>query len=826
MADIKFSEFLKATTSKDSDEIAILQDGVNKMIPSPVLESKIINKTVSRVIQQGGASLNVINLKGVVPTYADLALITPTPELNDAYQVEADGLVYVYTESGFQAEGGGFKVQPDPTGVVEEGNPNAVSGGEVYEKLPDLSNLATKEELATVDGIAKATFGRLMPIEPRNINFDVTNNQLIISGTNRLFTAKGLITPPNGTIEMPAGGPHRIELNTVTSSWEIKQAHAAVVLSNVIVGGYRRSGSRIWVHGIEEYFVNGSVFLKDNYDESRGEFFATGGGVINFDTVNQMVKFPAGRIFHKRTQYFISATSVAKTDSDNKGKIFYDTLSGEISIVPSNQAGTIIIPNSKIQIGLYDINNKIFDISCGIRVNGVNEGVVGSFSNRGELTSIGEGDVNFDLLTMELSITNRCRVTYDDKTVLARAQTISLARADFNNWTRLMFNKTSGDFFFLTISNAVYPAGSIQVGRVFVYSNRGVVSGVIALEIGKYSVNGVESGISRSRIDTAPYIAVNGITDASYVQPDIDGFEWIDNAESSQMYALYDDLVTQHPNYVTRTLLGNDTIGNPIYRYDFTPPKHTGDRPNYAPKMILTSGHHGYEKAGIYVLYAAMKEICTRWEEDERLETLRWGVHFIVVPIVCPYGFDNNTRVNERGVDPDRNYPMGWSSGISDPASGQYRGESPLSEPSAQYVDAILSSNRDAIYFCSFHNMQSETAFMWNASATVFGRNLASSLISRLTGAWNKRFPWATGVVGVGYSDLGAPAGSSGHLSSSAYGIQGGTFEISRRASMAGDETLWGPLVATLGTEVFINWLLLNLEYGAQLKNSHIRLPG
>ena len=140
-------------------------------------------------------------------------------------------------------------------------------------------------------------------------------------------------------------------------------------------------------------------------------------------------------------------------------------------------------------------------------------------------------------------------------------------------------------------------------------------------------------------------------------------------------------------------------------------------------------------KKGIYVTYAAMKEICTRWEEDERLETLRWGVHFIVVPVVNPYGFDNNTRVNERGVDPERNYSSGWSSGISDPTSNQYRGEAPLSEPSAQYVDAILSNNRDAIYYCSFHNMQSETVFIWNSAKTEFGRNLASGLVSRLTGA-------------------------------------------------------------------------------------------
>ena len=135
MADIKFSELPKATQSKDSDEIAILQDGVNKMIQSPVLESKIINKTVSRVIEQGGISLNLINPIDTVPTYADLALITPTPELNDAYQVEADGLVYVYTENGFQSDGDGFVVQAEPNGIVEEGNTDAVSGGEVYKSF-------------------------------------------------------------------------------------------------------------------------------------------------------------------------------------------------------------------------------------------------------------------------------------------------------------------------------------------------------------------------------------------------------------------------------------------------------------------------------------------------------------------------------------------------------------------------------------------------------------------------------------------------------------------------------------------------------------------
>lgn len=178
MADIKFSEFPKATTSKDSDEIAILQDGVNKMIPSPVLESKIINKTVSRVINQGGASLNVINLKGVVPTYADLALITPTPELNDAYQVEADGLVYVYTESGFQAEGDGFVVQSEPIGVVAEGNAQAVSGGEVYDFVGERldNNIVLGNNLINTEGQFRA--GSYSGNIGNIFSFSVSNNWL------------------------------------------------------------------------------------------------------------------------------------------------------------------------------------------------------------------------------------------------------------------------------------------------------------------------------------------------------------------------------------------------------------------------------------------------------------------------------------------------------------------------------------------------------------------------------------------------------------------------------------------------------------------------
>lgn len=97
MADIKFSEFPKATTSKDSDEIAILQDGVNKMISSPVLESKIITKSLER--------LSISN----VDIYND-SIKTATELINKRYEVfttknntfipdtdSETGLLYAYT---------------------------------------------------------------------------------------------------------------------------------------------------------------------------------------------------------------------------------------------------------------------------------------------------------------------------------------------------------------------------------------------------------------------------------------------------------------------------------------------------------------------------------------------------------------------------------------------------------------------------------------------------------------------------------------------------------------------------------------------------------
>lgn len=52
-----------------------------------------------------------VQIKGSVPTYADLTDISPVPEVGDSYIVDADGLMYVYGENGFPPQGQGVQIK-------------------------------------------------------------------------------------------------------------------------------------------------------------------------------------------------------------------------------------------------------------------------------------------------------------------------------------------------------------------------------------------------------------------------------------------------------------------------------------------------------------------------------------------------------------------------------------------------------------------------------------------------------------------------------------------------------------------------------------------
>lgn len=86
--------------------------------------------------------ITAFNWKGNKDTYADLLLLTDL-EVNDGYSVIADGLVYVWNGEAFPDDGDGLNLglKPDENSKVEEGNTQAVSGGEVYSvTMPEFYN--------------------------------------------------------------------------------------------------------------------------------------------------------------------------------------------------------------------------------------------------------------------------------------------------------------------------------------------------------------------------------------------------------------------------------------------------------------------------------------------------------------------------------------------------------------------------------------------------------------------------------------------------------------------------------------------------------------
>ena len=324
---------------------------------------------------------------------------------------------------------------------------------------------------------------------------------------------------------------------------------------------------------------------------------------------------------------------------------------------------------------------------------------------------------------------------------------------------------------------------------------------------------------------------INGTLDGIYTAPTIPDKLDMSTMVYTDIITLYDALVTAYPNYVTKTELGLDSSGNTIYRYDFKAPSVPltsiqVDRVK-KPKIILVSGVHGSEKAGVYNLYQTMNQICNNWSNNDLLETLRWEVDFIVVPVVNVYGFDNNTRKNANGVDLARNFTTRWSLG-SDPLAETYGGPTPLSELEAQYVDAIMSENKDAVLFASCHNFTTPTSneyFIWGCAATVLQTQIVKSLISKLSRKWKATYAWLPqdDTTYFGYAGYSAPPGSEG-VQAASYGIQGGTFEVCSAFFLEPGYARYDSIALTLGLETTVNYLISALKSSINYYNTNARI--
>lgn len=231
----------------------------------------------------------------------------------------------------------------------------------------------------------------------------------------------------------------------------------------------------------------------------------------------------------------------------------------------------------------------------------------------------------------------------------------------------------------------------------------------------------------------------------------------------------YDDLVELYPNYVTKTLLGNDTSDTyPIYRYDFFPSvpsvygdvkviSHTYTKNNY-PTIIMDACIHGAERPCAKAMLNLMTLIANS-KDNSILGWLKDNIHFVIVPVSNVWGYVNNSRNNSNEVDLNRNFPIYWYRGDTTTDDDRYRGESPLSEKESQYLnDIFVEYENNAVCYYNWHThglftgYEVMTAFNTSALRDFDAmQNIGFDVIKSITASgWtNHNLPEDSGYIGM-----------------------------------------------------------------------------
>jgi len=221
-------------------------------------------------------------------------------------------------------------------------------------------------------------------------------------------------------------------------------------------------------------------------------------------------------------------------------------------------------------------------------------------------------------------------------------------------------------------------------------------------------------------------------------------------------YSLYDSLMAQYQNYITKVDCDAECVAAgierpdymndyPIYMYKFIPPY----TPNYVEyerkatdksrlKVYIVTGTHR-EYMAIWDMYQTMKLICESWSSDANLDALRWEAEYYIIPCSGPYGIEHNSRTNYNGVDLNRNAPTKvWvKTEEGRTYSGPYPGSEYETKVFVHYMDTIKPQ-----IFIDHHNSNEGDGknLIYVSSVQQSEVDIAATHISAMTRRWKKRY--------------------------------------------------------------------------------------
>lgn len=380
------------------------------------------------------------------------------------------------------------------------------------------------------------------------------------------------------------------------------------------------------------------------------------------------------------------------------------------------------------------------------------------------------------------------------------AQSNKIAFYDANkNYLSMVTGVSDNPFVFKTPSNAKYMRVNVHRGYVpSAYITKGVLNRRIR-PAGHYLRNAVLPKRARSvneyyKAPTMPSMTVN---DSTYLK----------NIGTLDYYAMYDALMAEYPQYIKKTFLGNDGDGVPINKYEFKP-VDVPEVKNEYPRIFINTGTHGSEKMPIWTVYKFFELLCKEWQTHSILEELRFQVHFVVIPIVCPYGVENHTRKNKNGVDLVRNYPGAWEAGTTDPNASTYRGSNALSELEAVHVYRTYKSYNHWDYVVDFHNFSTnpdENKNFWVAGTDSLTRDAGQIFLRKITAELSKEHDFVDADTALGWTDINI-AGI--YWTAHTDGFYGSLFETRETLAITGGQ-MYDSLAMTWSVEAWVNWIYL-----------------
>lgn len=170
------------------------------------------------------------------------------------------------------------------------------------------------------------------------------------------------------------------------------------------------------------------------------------------------------------------------------------------------------------------------------------------------------------------------------------------------------------------------------------------------------------------------------------------------------LIAKYDELCLLYPQYITKNTLTSGNFTN--YEYVLTIGDYNSqngyrgqDAEIAKPTILISSGVHGYEQSSVMGLYGFVKAMC---ENVTSLNKIIYAAEYRIIPIACPSGYTNDSRVNSNGVNINRNFATtNWT---LLPTGDDYSGAEPADQPETKVMQAWIEDHNDALLYIDWHN--------------------------------------------------------------------------------------------------------------------------